>query len=493
MPGFGSGSPNPQRNPSQGRPGYGELLESGALASPGSRRQRPSGRDWLAASIVPCTIRCGFILGLALFVYGVYMLVCDDGSGGEVAYNNAARSVPTPSYGAPQEPALTTPSSVDDLRTTPAPAPIQVTTPPPYTRNPNLPEGTTEMTVINNDFSDGVIFCRGPVEGSLENVFLDEALSQPVVQSPYDCSVPDSAAAKQWGKGVPGGSTLAFGLKRGESATLYIAPDGGWPSGACWFQDVYSNQKMSIAKGPQYMSQVEFTIEPNGKGAVWYDMSSVEGVSGGITMNYTDDDGKTQIDVAIPGPFQGSLLKVVPAPGIGFPTILSDKNTLGACSCDVWSKDSNECNTDACYAGCPGNLVDNACGQHRCRLYYANQYKNPETYCGWLYQSRAQTYCWAMDEWQCVDDTCGYGGLDQPKADCSSKLPKNAAANTYSCGHGSNLPTGEKGELYWTTGPGCKDKMVEGVPTNPAPPRHGGRILISFESLPWLHEQFQIS
>lgn len=193
----------------------------------------------------------------------------------------------------------------------------------------------------------------------------------------------------------------------------------------------------------------------------------------------------------MPGKFKGSLLKVVPAPNIGFPTVLSDKNTLGACTCTVWSKSSSECNSDACYAGCPGSLVDNPCGQHRCRHFYAKQYKNVESYCGWLYDEKAQTYCWAMDEWQCTDETCGYVGPDQPKEDCTSPLPDGAAANTYSCGHGTNLSSGEDGRLYWTQGPGCKDKMVMGVPTNPAPPRLGGRILISFENLPWLHESVE--
>jgi len=197
--------------------------------------------------------------------------------------------------------------------------------------------------------------------------------------------------------------------------------------------------------------------------------------------------GLRPADVAIPGKFSGSELKVVPAPGIGFPTVLSDKNVLGSCDCQSFSPTSESCNNEACYAGCPGPLVDNPCGQHRCRVWYAKQYEDPTSYCGWLYSEGAQTYCWAMDEWKCVDATCGYGGADQPKKDCSSKYPKDAPANTYSCGHGGNMP-GPKGKQWWTSGPGCVDKEVQGVPTNPAPPRQGGRISISFENLPWLHE-----
>lgn len=350
------------------------------------------------------------------------------------------------------------------------------------------PPGTTRISIINNDWADGVVFCRGPVQGTMGLVFVDEEMTTSVVRSQLDCAVPGSRAALQWGVGVPQGTTLALGLKRFEETTLYIHPNGSWPSGACWFQDAASNQRTSLAKGPRFMSQVEFTIQPSGSGQIFYDLTSVEGVSGGVTMNYTDDLGKLQTCVAVPAKFSGSKLSVVPAPGIGFPTVMSDKNTLGECNCLYWNRDDPACNTDACLASCPGNLVDNACGQHRCRVFYSKQYEDSTSYCGWLFGQNAQTYCWAMDEWVCTDKTCGYGAPDQPEADCTSPLPPNAAANTYSCGHGTEQPSGTPGQLFWTSGPGCVDKFVQGVPTNPAPSRLGGRITLSFESLPWLHE-----
>ena len=37
-------------------------------------------------------------------------------------------------------------------------------------------------------------------------------------------------------------------------------------------------------------------------------------------------------------------------------------------------------------------------GQHRCRQWYAASYASVESYCGWLFSSQAQTYCWAMDD-----------------------------------------------------------------------------------------------
>lgn len=348
--------------------------------------------------------------------------------------------------------------------------------------------GVTTMSIRNNEWADGVVFCRGPVEGTMGGIFLDPGLTKPVVHSEFDCSVEGSPAARQWGVGVPSGTTLALGLNRGQEIALYLAPSGTWPSGACWFQDAASNSRVSLAKGPRYMSLVEFTIQESGKGQVYYDMSSVEGVSGGISMNYTDDYGRTQTDVAVPGKFPGASLKVEPAPEVGFPTVLSDKNTRGTCNCLYWDPNDAMCNSDACFAGCPGALVDNPCGQHRCRVFYAQLYQDPTSYCGWLYGEKAQTYCWAMDEWFCVDQTCGYGAADQPKQDCSTPLPPGAVANTYSCGHGMDLPGAKPGSMLWTAGDGCIDKKVEGVPTNPAPARSGGKIAISFEALPWLHE-----
>lgn len=53
--------------------------------------------------------------------------------------------------------------------------------------------------------------------------------------------------------------------------------------------------------GPMYQSQVEFTITT----VVSWDLTSVEGVSGGLTMNYTNNNGQAEDVVAIPGKFKG--------------------------------------------------------------------------------------------------------------------------------------------------------------------------------------------
>jgi len=341
------------------------------------------------------------------------------------------------------------------------------------------------LNVVNHEFDDGVAFCRGPV--GIANVFLDEAMTQPAAGSDYDCTSGSSPAAKEWGQGVPDGVTLALGLKRGESISLYIAANGTWVSGTCWFQDATSNKKQTLAKGPQYQSQFEFTITESGSGVVSFDVTSVEGVSGGLTMTYTDSEGNAVNDVAIPGKFEGDTLQIVEAPGYGFPTVLSNKWTAGDCTCAKFDVDSEECNTDACYAGCPSSLADDFCGQHRCRQYYAKQYMSNTSYCGWLYKENSATYCWAMDEWLCIDETCGYGAADQPAQDCSSTYPADAAVNTYSCGHVMNQPSGEKNALWWTEGLGCEDKVVVGVPTNPNVARWGGTVDMIFEDLPWLH------
>lgn len=344
---------------------------------------------------------------------------------------------------------------------------------------------TTEIRIINKEFSDGVVFCRGPVPGSMREVYLDEGLTMPAPGSHLDCSVQGSEVARQWGEGVPQGTTLAIGLLKGESKSLYLPGHATWPSASCWFQDALSNKRMSLAKGPRYQSQVEWTIQPSGMGNVWFDLSSVEGVSGGIRMSYTDADGNQESAQAIPG--KPSSLPIVQAPEVGFPVILAEKHVHGTCDCTTFFPASSSCNTAACYAACPGPLVENPCGQHRCRSWYAKKYEDKRSYCGWLYAEGAQTYCWAMDEWVCVDGDCGYGGYDQPKADCSSPLPLGAPANTYSCGHFMNQPDGSGGK-YWTKGVGCQDKRVRGVPTNPAPRRKGGFIQVEFSNLPWLHQ-----
>lgn len=354
-----------------------------------------------------------------------------------------------------------------------------------------LPAGTTTLTFANSEWNDGVVFCRGAPTETLAGIFLDRAMTQGVARSDLDISNrgAPTPTAQRYGQGVPQGTTLAIALRRGESRTLYISPTGTWTSGACWFQDVTSNAQFSLAGGPQFMSQVEFTIEPSGVGAVWFDMSSVEGVSGGMSISYTDDYGATAKAVAAPSAFQGTDLQVVDR--LGFKTVLSDKNQLGVanCRCSNFTATSVECNQPACFASCPGELVENPCGQHRCRTFYAKQYQSPTSYCGWLYSQKAQTYCWAMDEWMCEDESCGYGGLNQPAEDCSTPLPPDAAANSYSCGNaqpGMGLRSMDPLVTFWLLKPGCSDKLVNGVPTNPAPKRFGGRIQINFIDLPWL-------
>eukprot|EP00439_Symbiodinium_sp_Y106_P069246 s1754_g11.t2 len=331
---------------------------------------------------------------------------------------------------APDFHGCTNPVKVEDCVSgdTPAPAPS-----PPAPQAPaptrSLPHTAASLTmrIVNKEWSDGVVFCRGP-QDALSTVYLDAALTQSVHNSAVDCS--EGTGNDEYGSGVPDLTTLCMGLKKGES-TLGC---GNWPSGTCWFQDIASNQQHSLSMGPQYQSQVEFTN------------LGADRVSGGVTMNYTDGNGKKTDVVALPGKFTGSLLKIQPAPGIGFPTVLADKHVYGECNCPVFSPENPSCNTDACYTGCPGSLADNPCGQHRCRQWYAKSYETSESYCGWLYANNAETYCWAMDEaWR----SC--------------------------CGHIKNQPAYPSG-VWWTHAVGCTDKLVQGVPTNPILPRAGGVI-----------------
>ena len=63
-------------------------------------------------------------------------------------------------------------------------------------------------------------------------------------------------------------------------------------------------QTLRLCKGPMYQSQVEFTITT----VVSWDLTSVEGVSGGLTMNYSDAFGQTENVVAIPPKFEGATV-----------------------------------------------------------------------------------------------------------------------------------------------------------------------------------------
>lgn len=410
------------------------------------------------------------------------------GSGTPCAGNqccpSSGSSFPCPSA-APDFHECASPDKVENCLPGPAPAPPAPPAPAPPPAPPAPPvTDALVMHLVNREFSDGVVFCRGP-SNDLRGVFLDPARTQSVVESPVDCSNENSAAAQTWGAGVPDLTTLCIGLKKGESIDLYFPPASNWPSGTCWYQDAASNKVQSLCKGPMYQSQVEFTITT----VVSWDLTSVEGVSGGLTMNYTDQDGTTENVVAIPPKFKGNKLVISKAPGAGFPTVLADKHHYGTCDCPSFSPSSASCNNDACFTGCPSSLADNACGQHRCRQWYAQSYSSDESYCGWLYANQAQTYCWAMDEWQCTDGSCGYGGKDQPNQDCSDVLSDpnvGSRANVYSCGQQKDQKASHG--YWWEHGVGCVDKKVNGVPTNPIVPRKGGQIRISFDNLPWLHK-----
>lgn len=342
------------------------------------------------------------------------------------------------------------------------------------------------LTVLNNMATDGVVFC---IAHPYSQVFLDKGLTVNVVGSKVDCSIPGDASTT-WGLCNP--TTLAFGLPRGQSASIWVAPGGTINSGVCWYQDVDSNKRKSLSKGMLYQSQAEFTVLTK---LVSYDITSVEGLSGGLVMTYTDDAMHVSSAECLPNAPVGNQLQIVSAEDVGFPTILSDKNQPSVpggpppseeCVCTVYHPDDPACNTPACYAACPSVLGDNPCGQHRCRKFYAEQYANPFSFCGWLQAEFAQAYCWAFDEYRCVDILCGYGGPSEPADSCADvetfdqakKLP-----NIYSCG--MDTIQGPAG-MWWPDGPKCFPKSVKNVPTNPIPERYGGVLEIEFRDLPWL-------
>ena len=118
-------------------------------------------------------------------------------------------------------------------------------------------------------------------------------------------------------------------------------------------------------------------------------------------------------------------------------------------------------------------------------------------YCHWMNtENSADMYCWAMGEWSCVDETCGYSDdfskdlskLDRPRIDCQSAYPAEAKAkpNVYSCGSDKNQKSGYDGVQWWPDAVGCHPTPGHDTLLNPVV--HGGELKVYFIELPFLKE-----
>jgi hypothetical protein len=320
------------------------------------------------------------------------------------------------------------------------------------------------IVLDNSTAEDGTFFFRGR---SITQLYIDS--NNIVNDIQYNCtgvadgSLPNPSGSKYNAVPLPV-STFYFEIKQGKQKVITMPEQAVIDSGIVWYVHQSSTQLQRLSRGPEICTMGEFTIT----NVVSYDLTFVDGVSHGLRMIWKPAEGSNVEVQCVPKKPRALQSRNT----FGFNTIPSDKHT------------STEPE-----AGCASNLADTVCGQHKCRKWYAKQYENPDSYCSWLESNNCQGYCWAMDEWKCTDASCGYGGVGQP-TDCQlfENQPKPPYfPNTYSCGHGTNLP-GPDGNTYWSQGPGCTDKDVSGAPTNPILPRKatGGDFIIKFIELEWL-------
>lgn len=317
-----------------------------------------------------------------------------------------------------------------------------------------------KISIINNLSHNSIFFLRGK---DITGIYLDSDYKDNIVNNvKYDCT----------GKQNPyycvplPNRTFFFHIKSGKQQDLYLKDEDKINSGVVWYSP--DGAKKITSGGPEKQAEAEFTITTGDHPVVSYDLTFVEAISCGVRMTYTPEGGNP-VEVMCK-PDKPSKLKIDNS--LGYPTILSDKYQGSS--------------DDKKYAGCASDLADTVCGQHKCRAYMANLYKDPDSYCGWLNKNKCQGYCWGMDEWMCTDERCGYGDHPDWPKDCSV-FNKNmgAASNVPSCGKGKMK--GIDGKTYWGNGNlGCIDKEVDGKPTNPNIPRNGGTFTMEFINLPWI-------
>lgn len=313
-----------------------------------------------------------------------------------------------------------------------------------------------KISIINNLTNSGIFFLRGQ---GITALYLDNKYTNNIVgNNNYDCT----------GKNKPyycvpePNKTFFFNINSGETQNLYLKDGDNIISGVIWYSP--EGAKKITSGGPEKQAEAEFTVS----NVVSYDLTFVEAISCGINMTYTPNSGQPVKVECVPD--KPNKLNIDNS--LGYPTILSDKYT-GTEEAKLM-------------AGCADNLANTVCGQHKCRKFMSNTYKDPDSYCGWLSKNKCQGYCWAMDEWLCTDDRCGYGNHDDWPTDCSVfNNNMGSASNTFSCGR--QPQKGNDGRTYWGNGNvGCLEKSVDGQPTNPEPERNGGTFVIEFINLPWL-------
>ena len=302
--------------------------------------------------------------------------------------------------------------------------------------------------------------------------------------------------------------TYFFDLKQGESVTLEVAAAGLVDSAIVW---AFLKSVPGItAHGPHRAIQAEFTIDPS---VIYYDISAVEGVSSGITLEHKlPGAASTVTSCNPPEPHRSVYPSLAVATDGSFPTVLATKYT----ETDPYKQK---------LAACGSELADTACGQHRCRVYYAQAYQSGTSYSSWLTDAGAHAYTWALDEWMCKDVSCGWKGGNTPAQLSNDGLGSPAttdygppadnctvpnqwnvssnnvlwASNIYSCGFQPSLAppsswlaapdasqvSPDGATTWWSAETGAYKKTVGGVDVLVSKPR-GGNFKITFNNLEWV-------
>jgi len=165
---------------------------------------------------------------------------------------------------------------------------------------------------------------------------------------------------------------------------------------------------LDIAKGSQAgQEMIEITMNYNNIFKISFDISFVDGITYGLTYNYTNQNGSSIISAScMPTkkpdyPTKQMINRIKNYPNASATSYLSDKHF----------KDQSGILDEL--TGCPAKLATTYYGMHKCRSYYAyqrNKSAHPtyDTYCSWLKDSTCSGYCWAMEEFTCTNLNCGW-------------------------------------------------------------------------------------
>jgi hypothetical protein len=200
----------------------------------------------------------------------------------------------------------------------------------------------------------------------------------------------------------------------------------------------FSLKRLESDDAPIKQTQFEFTFDNTNQ--LYFDVTFVEAVSeGGIMAYYNRNGSQFQTTPAV-------YANAVPSSPDGY-SVVRGVNAVTGANIVLSNKWTETDPVKKYLAACPSEIIipgviesgailaDTPCGQHRCRTYYKQLYDTRRSYCNWIHD-QADAYCWALDEWQCLDASCGYGGVNQPAQLTNNGLGTLTTPNGYYSGNG---------------------------------------------------------